>query len=56
LDGAEQCASVTAVADQLVDSMEEFTVVMTLVTAGANLSLGNSVTTVTITDVDGNTL
>lgn len=53
-DGAEMCASVIANSDDLVESEEYFVVQLALVTpAGNNLRLGNSETTITLTDSDG---
>ena len=47
------CTSLTANADYLVEYEEDFTLMLNLETAGASLSLGNDVTTITISDGDG---
>jgi hypothetical protein len=52
-DGATQCASLTANADDLVEGEEGFTVALAISTLGASFRLGNAVTAVTITDADG---
>lgn len=52
--GAEVCASVAMISDNLVESDEHFIVELSLVTlAGTSLQLGNMQTTVTIIDSDG---
>ena len=52
-DGTKVCTPLTAFADQLVECEEEFFVSLALVTPGSSLSLGNTATTVTLTDGDG---
>jgi hypothetical protein len=52
-DGAEVCTSVTASDDNLVECDEELTIMLSLVTTGARLSLGNNATSVTVSDNDG---
>ena len=52
-DGADMCTSLTANADYLVEYEEDFALMLNLETAGASLSLGNGVTTITIIDGDG---
>ena len=53
-DGAEMCASVAVVIDNLVESDEDFTIELSLVTlAGTSLRLGNTEAAVTIVDSDG---
>lgn len=53
-DGAVKCASVITNLDGLVESEEYFIVQLSLVTpARNNLRLGNSETTITLTDSDG---
>lgn len=52
-DGAEMCASVTANSDNLVELEEDFTVILSLVTLGASLSVGNAATIVAVADSDG---
>lgn len=50
-DGAQRCALVTALSDNLVESDEEFSLSLTLVTPTASsISLGNNRTTVHLTD------
>ena len=52
--GSEMCASITVVSDYIVESDENFTVELSLLTlAGTSLRLGNTETTVTIVDSDG---
>ena len=50
---AVRCVTLTVNSDNLVESEEDFTVMLTLVTSGANLNLGNSVFAVTLGDSDG---
>jgi hypothetical protein len=52
-NGAEICAPVNARIDNLVEEEENFTVVLTLSTAGESLSLGNNVTTIILNSSDG---
>lgn len=53
-NGAEMCASVSLMSDNLVESDENFTVELSLLTlAGTSLRLGNTETSVTIIDTDG---
>jgi hypothetical protein len=52
-DGAEMCAPLYAIADNMVEPEENFTVLLTLSTSGESLSLGNSVTTVTVNSSEG---
>lgn len=53
-NGAELCAPVTADSDNLVESDEDFRVVLTMVTpTGTSFHLGNTGTVVTLTDSDG---
>ena len=52
-DGAEMCTSVSANSDNLVEFEEDFTILLSLVTFGASLNLGNSSSAVTLTDNDG---
>ena len=53
-DGTEVCTPLTAFADLLVESEEEFSVSLALVTPGSSLRLGNTTATaITLTDGDG---
>lgn len=52
-DGAEVCTPIIATADQLVECEEDFSVTFCLTTVGSSLSMGNSVTAVTLIDSDG---
>lgn len=52
-NSAEMCASVSVNSDNLVEFDEDFTITLSLVTFGASLHLGNSVSAVTLTDSDG---
>lgn len=52
-DGALMCFPVEVVSDNKAEGEEEFSITITMVTAGASLSLGNNVTTVILTDDDG---
>ena len=49
--GAERCASVTALSDNLVESDEEFSIYLTMAASTtAEISLGNNKTTVIVMD------
>ena len=52
-DGAENCTSVTVYPDKLVELEENFTVVIDLITTGANLNVGNNISSITLLDDDG---
>ena len=47
------CVPLTAVADNLVECDEDFTVILDLISSGTSLSLGNNSTAVTLSDSDG---
>lgn len=53
VNGAEECTNLTAVSDSLVESEESFTIILEFVTSDEILRLGNAITMVTITDIDG---
>ena len=52
-DSAEKCVSVTVNPDNLVESAEEFSLVLSLTDSGASLNLGDHMSTVTLIDSDG---
>ena len=52
-DSALMCPSVSILSDEAVEGVEDFTLRLALVTSGTSLSLGNSATAVSITDIDG---
>jgi hypothetical protein len=52
-DGTEVCTPIAIVSDNLVECEENFGLILTLVTSGASISLGSSVSTVTLLDSDG---
>ena len=53
-EGTERCSPITANDDSLVESEEEFSVILDIVTSSrSNLHLGNTETSVIITDTDG---
>ena len=52
-DNAEMCASVSVNSDNLVEFEEDFTIMLSLVTFGASLNLGNNASAVILTDSDG---
>lgn len=47
------CSLLTANSDYFVEFEEDFILILNQETSGASLSLGNAVTTITITDSDG---
>ena len=51
-NGHERCANISLMNDILVESEEDFTVTLALVTSEPNLSLGTNTTTVSIEDSD----
>ena len=53
IDSAENCTSLTVNSDDLVEPVEDFLVTLDLVTIGANLSLENSTSFMTIMDSNG---
>ena len=52
-NGTEKCVSITVNSDNLVESQEEFTVSLDLVTTGTNLHLSIDTSTVTLIDGEG---
>ena len=52
-DGAEVCAPVTVYSDKLVEHEDKFMMALDLVTSGANFSIGNNVSSISLTDSDG---
>jgi hypothetical protein len=52
-DRAEVCTPLTAFVDELVECEEDFSVLLALETPCSSLSLGNTVTAVTLVDGDG---
>jgi hypothetical protein len=52
-DGALMCSSVTILEDNVIEGEEDFSVTLALVTTASSLSLGNSVTNITLADDDG---
>jgi hypothetical protein len=55
-DGVKVCASVTVNSDNLVETEEDFGVILTLVSSGPNLGLGNNVSTIVLIDNEGTQL
>lgn len=53
VNGEEICANLTVVADNLVECEENFTVTLDLMTSNEILRVGNAITVVAITDIDG---
>lgn len=53
MNGEQICANLTVVADSLVECEENFTITLDLMTSNEILRVGNAVTIVTITDIDG---
>lgn len=53
-DGAMMCSSVNNLSDNVTELEEHFFVILNLMTMGDSISLGNNVTHVTFTNVDGN--
>lgn len=53
VNGEQICANLTVVADNLVESEENFTISLDLITLNEILTVGNAVVVVTITDIDG---
>ena len=51
-DGSLVCANITVLSDNMVESEEDFTVRLSLLTIGKNLFIGNNATAVTLTDSD----
>ena len=52
-NGTEVCVSLAANADDEVECEEDFTVLLALLTPGNNLNLVNTVTAITIIDING---
>lgn len=52
-NGAQMCANVTVIPDNLVECDEEFTLRLTLLTNKESLSLQNNFTSVVLLDSDG---
>lgn len=51
-NGAQRCASLSAVTDNLIEGDEEFDLMLVLVAPGGSLNLENSATSIIIKDVD----
>ena len=52
-NGAKACTPLTAVADNLVECGEDFTVILELISSGTSIRLGNNSTAVSLIDSDG---
>jgi hypothetical protein len=52
-EGAEKCVSIAVNPDDLVESEEEFSIILSLSSTGDSLNLGTHASTVTLFDSDG---
>jgi hypothetical protein len=53
VNGEQICANLTVFADDLVESEENFTVTLDLMTLNEVLTVGNAIAMVTVVDIDG---